>query len=187
MQMVVFTNTISIRKQSAQASLGINTEKINQDDNVNIFWPPSEYNSDGSDKNLTLVTDQIGRYPFDWQDKRDLSSDNHTSSDLNDPAITTLSANKFADKLVKSESRQHDANHLCGSKGAKGWDFVSLAYGTFCDMNSKKVWPLCSNTTTHSCFDNDIDEMRIGLHDKREFNGVAIPVKRYSNVTTWGR
>lgn len=46
-------------------------------------------------------------------------------------------------KLVASTHEKHSAKTLCESETSHGPDFVSRKEGLFCDMETKKVWPVC--------------------------------------------
>lgn len=71
---------------------------------------------------------------------------NNKSSDPRN-TTTTITAPKQGTKhvgqLIKSGSQYHSASELCGSATSYGPDFVSIHEGIFCDMDQKKVWPIC--------------------------------------------
>lgn len=46
--------------------------------------------------------------------------------------------------LVVSSFEKSSAINLCGHHNSMGPDFIALEEGAFCDMDAKKVYPLCS-------------------------------------------
>jgi hypothetical protein len=96
-------------------------------------------------------------------------------------------SSKHAGKLIKSSIDQHKATDLCGSTTSWGPDFVSLVEGIFCDMNTKKTYPLCTNTTQVACFDAGADKMRLGAGNSRRdaMTRAILPRKVYKTVEQW--
>ena len=57
-------------------------------------------------------------------------------------------------KLVSGTQEKHSAQALCESDTSHGPDFVSHSEGLFCDMGTKRVWPICRTTEVEvGCYD----------------------------------
>ena|ERR1711981_60773 len=83
----------------------------------------------------------------------------------------------FDGKIIASSDPSHSAKALCESAMSWSPDFVSFADGLFCDMSSKKLWPLCSAETVKNCFDW-VSKTLIG-------GGSWKRATTYTNVTVW--
>ncbi|KAJ2987614.1 hypothetical protein NUW58_g4406 [Xylaria curta] len=57
------------------------------------------------------------------------------------------------DRLVVSHIPSHSAIEVCESETSWGPDFVSMAEGLYCNMETHEVLPLCSNSLTKGCFE----------------------------------
>ena len=55
-------------------------------------------------------------------------------------------------RLVVSSFPGHNATELCESETSRGPDFVSTTEGVFCNMESRKVQPLCKGDLEDGCF-----------------------------------
>lgn len=81
-------------------------------------------------------------------------------------------------KLVSSTHEKHSAKALCGSDTSHGPDFVSHSEGLFCDMGTKRVWPLCKTT----------EEVEVGCYDWESHGLVTREGKEgrdYADVEEW--
>ena len=96
--------------------------------------------------------------------------------------------------VVISTSPNHSAKELCQSPTSWGHDFVSDAENLFCDMSSKKLWPVCDDSgkvgVADGCFDKAKNGMRPfkgGLRgrDVRTGAGDVVPVKVYGKTLHW--
>ncbi|KAF2498571.1 hypothetical protein BU16DRAFT_579673 [Lophium mytilinum] len=87
----------------------------------------------------------------------------------------------FKSTLISSPYEEHSARQLCKSESSFGPDVVSEKEGLFCDMDEKKLWPLCSEKVKVACFDTNTNSMR-GGSAKRE----PVPLKSYGTVKKWG-
>lgn len=93
---------------------------------------------------------------------------------------------KSADRLIVSSRKSQSAVELCNSPTSRGSDFASTNEGLFCDMSTKTLHPLCSNTTTSDCFDLKAEAMQ--LTKRGSDDGVAGPLegrKRYKRISHW--
>ena len=106
---------------------------------------------------------------------------------LGDPAVSNAI-------VVISTSPNHSAKELCQSPTSWGHDFVSDPENLFCDMSTKKLWPVCDDTgkagVTGGCFDKVKSGMRPfkgGLRgrDVRTGAGDVVPVKVYGKTLHW--
>lgn len=107
--------------------------------------------------------------------KRAVDARSHESSRHN----TSSRSSAFASRLITSKHREHSAAELCADGSSYGPDFVSLYENTFCDMESKTAWPLCSKDVKTGCF----DYASYTLLSRR---GVVERGLGYDDVTVWG-
>lgn len=170
-----------------------------------VFQDKLEYNEDGSDKDINAVLN-----PKMMQSETTAPNDptgtklgvaDGASASVAGP-ITEVPASRrrarrqtfqpLDDQLVISDVACHSAKEVCESKTSAGPDFVSTAEGLFCDMESKSLWPLCSESLTDSCFDLNERGMRYHGHDvdgttKSELRvrGEDFGAKVYRDVQNW--
>ncbi len=90
--------------------------------------------------------------------------------------------------VIISTSPNHSAKELCESETSRGFDFVSSTENLFCDMESKKLWPVCDTTTTSACFDMISSTMKPGkgLRGRDSRSGQIPPAKQYTKTVHWG-
>lgn len=80
--------------------------------------------------------------------------------------------------LVRSDIWSHNATVLCQSPYSRGPDFISLAEGMHCDMESRIVTPLCDRQADDDCF--SVDEKTLqGQIKKRSVH------KQYARIVNW--
>ena len=96
--------------------------------------------------------------------------------------------------VIISTSPNHSAKELCQSPASWGHDFVSDNESLFCDMSTKKLWPVCNDAgqagVTSGCFDKAQSVMRPlkgGLRGRnvRTGAGDVVPVKKYGKTLHW--
>jgi hypothetical protein len=87
--------------------------------------------------------------------------------------------NIMSDRLTVSHETTHSAKELCDDDNSLGPDFVSIEEGLFCDMETAKLWPLCTATQTSECFDLDSQAFKTNKA-KRD-----APPKDYKVVDEW--
>lgn len=93
-----------------------------------------------------------------------------------------------ANRIVISEKETHNggAKELCEAENSWGPDFVSTLEGKFCDMCTRHLWDICSETITKACFDAATSTVRPGNGIRgRDLFGRMPPVKNYTNVVEW--
>ncbi|KAI7199682.1 hypothetical protein KC324_g3129, partial [Hortaea werneckii] len=59
-------------------------------------------------------------------------------------------------RLIQSDLPEHSASRVCDSDSSWGPSFISIGEGTFCDMSSKILYPVCGgekDTGGVQCFD----------------------------------
>lgn len=59
-------------------------------------------------------------------------------------------------RLIQSDLPEHSASRVCNSDSSWGPSFISTGEGTFCDMSSKTLYPVCGgekDTGGVQCFD----------------------------------
>lgn len=93
----------------------------------------------------------------------------------------------MANNLVHSSSRAHSAEDLCNHPASLGPSFVSHYEGKFCDMATRIVWPLCSDTISSGCFDSDSNTLVV---DHKGLNSTHIDLLNpiggnYTHVVYW--
>ena len=140
------------------------------DDIPPFFSPPLEYNDDGSDKDPDAVkTRDSNLFPSDPKVKR------HARD------LRKRDSNLKPEHLVISALPAHSAKEVCEDHNSLGWDFVSTAEGTYCDISARQWYPLCSASVTKDCFDLDQKQLRTGsTNDKRD-----VAAKSYQTSETW--
>ncbi|KAL4983937.1 hypothetical protein BDW68DRAFT_181140 [Aspergillus falconensis] len=157
-------------------------EDIVPDALVPYFDPPLEYNAQGGMKSPNRGIDRKTRaYPdgtFDRKHARDLMARNVTSS------VKGLK-NNAPDLLIISNQDGHSAKELCDHPMSLGPDFVDVPEKLFCDMETGKVWPLCEDASSESCFDLDAKQMRQSLGSSKGAAKFVSPVKQYKSHEEW--
>ncbi|KAI4256359.1 MAG: hypothetical protein LQ352_002124 [Teloschistes flavicans] len=90
--------------------------------------------------------------------------------------------------VIVSASPKHSAKELCESETSRGYDFVSSMEHMFCDMEAKKLWPVCNSNTTSACFDVRSSTMTRGkgLRGRDSRSGTVPPEKHYAKTVHWG-
>lgn len=81
-------------------------------------------------------------------------------------------------RLVVTKDPQHNVTELCTHENSVGPDAVSLDQGLYCNMETRELLPLCSETATEHCFAY-VREQKLG---KR---GVE-PYRNYTEILMWG-
>jgi hypothetical protein len=89
---------------------------------------------------------------------------------------------KLAETIVVSHWPTHSAREMCEDPMALSSDFVSVQEGLFCDMTSRKLWPVCTPSITTDCF--DIQNLTLNL-DSSNKRGET-PHKSYTKQREWG-
>lgn len=76
-------------------------------------------------------------------------------------------------RLVVSSLPAHSADELCRHPMSLGPSFVSLTEGTYCNMKTREVLPLCADGLTTGCFDLEAETTvdRTSLLEGREGSG----------------
>ena len=89
--------------------------------------------------------------------------------------------------VIISTSPQHSAKELCDSPTSWGHDFVSSSESLFCDMEPKKLWPVCDDKHKSACFDTKTSTMRPGkgLRGRDSQSGQVPPEKHYGKTLHW--
>lgn len=136
---------------------------MNADDPIPFFSPPLEYNTTG----LVDVDPTIVMNKTHWALPKEGANNKKSVVDADQappptrrllrrqqrPQQGAKQPSPFHDKLILSNSKHHSAKGLCESPTSAGPDFVSLDEQLFCDMQTKKIWPLCGAGKTTGCFD----------------------------------
>jgi hypothetical protein len=87
--------------------------------------------------------------------------------------------NLLSDRLTVSHETAHSAKELCEDDHSLGPDFVSVNEGLFCDMETAKLWPLCTAAQNFECFDLENKTFKTNKA-KRD-----APPKDYKFVDEW--
>lgn len=118
--------------------------------------------------------------------KRDSANFNEVGHTIRSSRPRPSRSQKSADRLIVSSRKSQSAVELCKSPTSRGSDFASTNEGLFCDMSTRTLYPLCSNTTTSDCFDLEAEEMQ--LTRRGADDGVPGRVerrKRYKRISYW--
>lgn len=162
-------------------------ETLNSEDTIPYFSPPLEY----TEKNLTDKDPQVVMDKSHWvlsEETKNMNKD-VVDADPKPPKFKrdiTTQAGIFNDVII-SDSTWHSARELCESDKSVGHDFVSLKEGQFCDMTSRKLWPLCGAFKQSGCFDQETSQMRAGsgLRGRDVDTGMYPPSKSYDKTVRW--
>ncbi|KAL8731717.1 MAG: hypothetical protein Q9181_004198 [Wetmoreana brouardii] len=135
---------------------------IKPNDLIPVFFPPPDYNTDLTDKDPSKIINNKG-YPAgnpgmkigsgsptspDSAESTDGPTLKRSSPEL-EPPVRRRWLNppdsRFQGQLVMSSHDSHSAKVLCEHDHSAGPDFVSFRENLFCDMSTKKMWPLCDS------------------------------------------
>ena len=179
---------------------------MNDKDPIPFFSPPLEYNSTGE----TDVDPKIVMDKSHWSLPKDGPNIKKSVVDADQAPIPSRRLlrrqqrpqkgvqppSSFDNKLILSESKHHSAKMLCESLTSVGPDFVSLDEQLFCDMQVKKIWPLCGAGKTTGCFDQKSYKvvagpgavngtMIHGVAKEMMFNAAVTVAKSYNKTVHW--
>ncbi|KAK3359127.1 hypothetical protein B0T25DRAFT_514730 [Lasiosphaeria hispida] len=97
--------------------------------------------------------------------------------DNGDSGETKVIKRALDSRLVVSSEPSHNATELCASETSRGPDFVSLAEGVYCNMETSETLPLCGGALQAACF-----QLESNGHVKRDGNSTQKP---YTEVIKW--
>lgn len=163
-------------------------ENLNSDDPIPYFSPPLNY----TDKTLTDQDPGVVRDKTHWVLDKETQNMNKVIVDADPkPPISKrdgATQPSTFNNVIISDSIWHSARELCESDKSAGHDFVSLKECQFCDMTSKKLWPLCGASKQNGCFDLATSQMRAGsgLRGRDVDTGLYPPSKAYGKTVKWG-
>ncbi len=146
-------------------------------------------------KNMLSSVEDLCTSPFMFAEKK---KDNIKRSDDG----TSPAPLPFKSQLVKSGLKSSSAARLCSERHTIGPDFVSLSEKLYCNMDTRRVYPLCEQGVKGLCFDGDQDvvvsrdeepEMadqartrkRAGGSTIEKRAGEVIVVKSFKHVAVW--
>lgn len=185
-------NTDRLCKNSARMSF--NPEPIVPDSTIKIFSPPLEYSGNENAGNPDLpstagalkepdrgIDRKTSAYP-DFTDMN-IGKDNKKrhARQLKRSNVKGVK-NLKPDTLVVSHFDRQSAKEMCEHPNSLGPDFVSVAEGVFCDMETAKWWPLCDAEHTKECFDMETQSLKVDGPHKRD----DVPAKQYGKHEEWG-
>ncbi|KAF2461011.1 hypothetical protein BDY21DRAFT_418919 [Lineolata rhizophorae] len=102
------------------------------------------------------------------------------------PHAFSRRSESLAGRLIISNSTAHGATELCESGSSYGPDFVSLAEGQFCDMETHTLYPLCEDNSATSCFDVDSRDLRpADLGSVVARSSFVVKRAKYGKVMEW--
>ncbi|KAF2689398.1 hypothetical protein K458DRAFT_484129 [Lentithecium fluviatile CBS 122367] len=87
---------------------------------------------------------------------------------------------RWVGQMIWSQDETASAVDLCNDPGSRGPDFFSESEQKFCDMDTHKIFPVCSSEEVE-CFD---PYQNITLHGGVNRRGLK---RRYTNVKHWER
>lgn len=121
----------------------------------------------------------VTRYKPDWPRYGVWSSTSPRTRDTGrELASRAPVPSPFNDTLITSRLEQHSAKELCAWEASYGPSFVSLQEGTYCDMGTRAVWPLCTEK-----------EGDVGCYDLKTRTLVESKVSKrhmgHSNLIEW--
>jgi hypothetical protein len=123
-----------------------------------FFNPPLEYQRETNSNDPSKPSNRGAlEKPDQGQDQKMRAYPDHTNIDshrLRKQQASTLHSrraltvwgikNLYPDRLTVSYMQGHSARELCANKMSLRLDFVLIAEGAFCDMETATLWPLCT-------------------------------------------
>jgi hypothetical protein len=165
-------------------NLDVNSMKTS----VPIFSPTIQIDANGDTNELQILMDPGITVPFDRQDADigPIQVSKHRRRQI-DPVSRIWRRNTqfMGEHLVTSHHDDHSAAELCGSESSMGPDFVAVSEGQFCDMATKELWPVCSDTIMRNCFDLNLNQIRSSL-GRRLVDWLSGNTKSYRKFRVWG-
>lgn len=164
-------------------------EKMNSGDQIPYYDPPLDLAPDTLvDEDPTAVLDKAR-----WKIRKE---GDHVTKALIDEGAPKMKVKRATHSpagsanskvVVISTNKQHSAKELCESATSWGHDFVSSTEKLFCDMEPKKLWPVCDATHTSACFDMKTSSMKPGkgLRGRDAKSGQVPPEKKYGKTLRW--
>ncbi|KAF2763222.1 hypothetical protein EJ05DRAFT_491242 [Pseudovirgaria hyperparasitica] len=152
-----------------------------------FFSPPLTYkDGNGADTDLSKVIDD----PKNPVDKGVYlhQGESHRLARSRTPKTTRRNVrgwNHNPDHLVVSDQVTSSARELCTHPNSYGWDIVSTKENLFCDMEHKKLYPLCSNAVTDGCFDLDAKTLRGHLNARSDDTVKMRYGRSYASTAHW--
>jgi hypothetical protein len=153
------------------------------DSSVPIFKPPVTWSIENG--SLSSPNQGIDRKTRAYPDGTKLPSKRglrkRKARDLagRQASLEPVEENKFANILTVSHMEGHSAKELCDHDMSLGPDFVSMEEGLCCDMDTSRLWPLCTATHKIECFDLESKQIK-SVNAKRE-----VPRKNYKTTDEW--
>jgi len=126
-------------------------QDFEHDDFPLVYQPPLQYNVDGTHKDLSKVLN--GGCDDDPElvvSPCKTSRKSKRIAQVTQPRRGLNRSTTLASSLVHSTSKAHSAEDLCSHPASLSPSFVSHYEGKFCDMATRIVWPLCSDTICSS-------------------------------------
>ena len=148
-------------------------ESLHTEDPILVFKPTLTYTDNGTDSDTSIIVNNPGVLAN--VDPKAVA-DACVSGRNNDPLCTQPARRSpnpapagkrdtdvfMEGHLVLSSYTWHSARELCESSTSKGPDFVSITEGLHCDMTTRQVSAVCSNSTISNCFDMKVKQMSYG-------------------------
>ncbi|MCJ1428258.1 hypothetical protein MMC29_006167, partial [Sticta canariensis] len=128
-------------------------ESIGPDGVLPIYWPPlniSPANQTDADPQAMSSNQGIpGGDPGMVTPQRravEPATTNASYSATRAPRKTNKPGSRFDGHLIVSHHAQHSAIELCESDYSVGADFASIEEEQYCDMYTKDIWPICTDS-----------------------------------------
>ncbi|WPH01777.1 Hypothetical protein R9X50_00463000 [Acrodontium crateriforme] len=87
--------------------------------------------------------------------------------------------------LIVNSRVQQSAVDLCHSPTSRGQDFASTNEGLFCDMETKTLHQLCSDSVKVDCYDLDTEQMALTRVSDPKRGIQSRDVKNYNRLSHW--
>ncbi|KAF2237057.1 hypothetical protein EV356DRAFT_565149 [Viridothelium virens] len=93
----------------------------------------------------------------------------------NGPSIQSAGnhTQSFYDLIVTTNTPEHDVATLCNSPSSLGPSLVNYKQGKFCDMSTKKIWPVCHGYGGCNCL--SLGSYSSGSDNSTSMNKTAVP------------
>ncbi|KAL8882296.1 MAG: hypothetical protein Q9198_000684 [Flavoplaca austrocitrina] len=166
-------------------------EDFTNDDFIPFFDPPLKLSDEGCDLDTTVIMDKATwKMPDEGPNVNKVlidSTPNYRKVEKRSVSNAVFGENPESKVVIISTNSMHSARELCESETSRGFDFVSSTENLYCDMEPKRLWPVCSNSTISACFDVSTSTMRPGkgLRGRDARSGRIPPAKHYGKTVHW--
>lgn len=122
------------------------------------------------------------------KDKREVTMEAFSNPEKRSQKLNLVKRRPYrpgiSDNLIITNKPGHSAVELCESETSYGPDTVSIVENTFCDMETKTLYPICDGSILKTCF--DLRSKQLDYPNGHAGNLVRETPKDYIKVNVWG-